>query len=120
LAAMMALSGGVGADVMIECAGSPAAVDMGLALVRKQGRYTQIGLFGRPIAVDLEQIAYKELRVTGSFAQKWTAWKRALSLLQRGSVQLGPLISDILPLADWEKGFAKLERKEGLKIFLEP
>ena len=116
----MELSGGVGADVMIECAGSAAAVDVGLALVRKQGRYTQIGLFGRPVTVDLEQIAYKELRVTGSFAQKWTAWKRALALLQRGAVRLEPLISDVLPLPAWEEGFAKLERKEGLKILLEP
>jgi L-iditol 2-dehydrogenase len=119
-AAVMDLSNGVGADVVIECAGSPAAVNMGLVLVRKQGRYTQIGLFGRPVTVDLELIAYKELCVTGSFAQKWTSWKRALDLLRRGMVRLEPLISDVLPLSAWEEGFAKLERKEGLKILLEP
>ena len=114
------MSGGVGADVLFECSGAPSAVEMGLQLVRKQGKYTQIGLFGRPISVDMDKIALKELRVTGSFAQKWTAWKRALELLAAGTVRLKPLISDVLPLADWEEGYAKMERKEGLKILLEP
>ena len=117
---VMDLSGGVGADVVLECSGAPAAVDVGLDLVRRQGRYTQIGLFGRPVTVDLERIAYKELRVTGSYAQRWTAWKRALTLLESGSVRLKPLISDVLPLSAWEQGFRKLERKKGLKVLLEP
>jgi L-iditol 2-dehydrogenase len=117
---VMALSGGVGADVVIECSGAPAAVDVGLDLVRRQGRYTQIGLSGRPVTADLEKIAYKELRIAGSFAQKWTAWVQALALLERGEVHLQPLITDVLPLAEWDKAFAMLARKEGLKIVLEP
>jgi L-iditol 2-dehydrogenase len=119
-ALVMDLTDGVGADVLIECSGAPAAVDAGLGLVRKQGRYTQIGLFGRPVTIDFEQIAYKELRVTGSFAQRWTAWKRALTILEMGVVWLRPLISDVLPLSEWEDGFRKLEKREGLKVLLEP
>jgi L-iditol 2-dehydrogenase len=114
------LSDGVGADVVLECSGAPAAVDVGLDLVRRQGRYTQIGLFGRPVTVDWERIAYKELRVTGSFSQRWTAWRRALTLLERGAIRLKPLISDVLPLSAWEEGFRKAEEREGLKVILEP
>ena len=117
---VMDLTGGLGADVVLECSGAPPAVDAGLGLVRKQGRYTQIGLFGKPVTVDFERIAYQELQVTGSFAQRWTAWIRALTLVEGGAIQLAPLISDVLPLAAWEQGFGKLERKEGLKIILEP
>jgi L-iditol 2-dehydrogenase len=117
---VMDLTDGIGADVLLECSGAPAAVDAGIDLVRKQGRYTQIGLFGRPVTVDFERIAYKELQVTGSFAQRWTAWVRTLALVERGAIQLAPLISDVLPLTAWEEGFEKLERKEGLKIILEP
>jgi L-iditol 2-dehydrogenase len=117
---VMDLTDGVGADVVLECSGAPAAVDVGLDLVRKQGRYTQIGLFGRPVTIDFERIAYKELRVTGSFAQRWTAWKRALTLLEMDAIRLRPLISDVLPLSAWEDGFRKLEKREGLKILLEP
>src|SRR5262249_12488307 len=48
--------GGFGADVVYECSGAgPAAVQL-LDLVRRKGRYVQIGLFGKPIAWDLEQV----------------------------------------------------------------
>jgi L-iditol 2-dehydrogenase len=114
------LSGGLGADALIECSGVPAAAGAGIDLVRKGARYTQIGLFGRPITIDFEKIAYKELRVTGSFAQRWTAWRRALDLVARGRVRIRPLISDVIPLSQWHEAFRKFEAREGLKILLEP
>lgn len=117
---VMDLTGGLGAEVVLECSGAPPAVDAGIDLARKQGRYTQIGLFGRPVTVDFERIAYKELQVTGSFSQRWTAWVRTLALVEQGAIRLAPLISDVLPLEAWEEGFEKMERKEGLKIILEP
>jgi L-iditol 2-dehydrogenase len=114
------LSGGFGADVLIECSGVPAAANAGLDMVRKGGKYTQIGLFGQPITIDFEKIAYRELRVVGSFAQRWTAWKKALALVSQGRVQVQPLISDVIPLSQWQRAFQKFEAKEGLKILLDP
>jgi L-iditol 2-dehydrogenase len=111
---------GIGADVAIECSGAPAAVDMNINLLKKRGQFTQIGLFGKPITVDFEKISYKELIVRGTFAQKWSAWRTAIQLLSEKKVDLKPLISDVLPLDDWQKGFDKLNRKEGLKIILTP
>ena len=117
---VMELTDGYGADVVLECAGAPSAVDMGLNLIRKQGKYTQIGLFGRPIQVDFEKVAYKEVKLTGSLSQRWTAWRRGLSLLSQGKVRVKPLISDVLPVTEWRRGFEKFESKKGLKIMLEP
>jgi L-iditol 2-dehydrogenase len=117
---VLGLTGGLGADVVLECAGAPPAVEMGLNLVRKRGKYTQMGLFGRPITLDFERIAYKEIKLTGSFAQRWTAWRKALSLLAAGAVKVKPLISDVLPLRDWKKGFEKFEGKKSFKVLLVP
>lgn len=114
------LTDGLGADVVLECSGSQSAVEMGLELVRKQGKYTQIGLFGRSIQVDFEKIAYKEIKVTGSLAQRWTAWKKALQLMSQEIVRTKPIISDVYPLSEWEKAFAQFAEKKGLKILLEP
>jgi len=114
------LTGGFGADTVIECSGSQPAAAFGIDIIRKRGKYTQVGLFGKPITLDFEKIAYKEIRVTGSFAQKWSAWKKALSLFEQGKVKLKPLISRELPLDDWEEGFQQLAKKDGLKIVLKP
>jgi len=114
------LTEGEGADVFIECSGSPNAVRMGLELVRRQGHYTQIGLAGRGFEVDFETIAYKELTIRGSLGQRWISWRRGLALLSKGSVKAEPLISDVLPLPQWETGFKKMENKEAIKVILEP
>ena len=55
------LTQGYGADIVLECAGAAAAARMALEMVRKRGKYTQMGLFGRPIEIDFGQIAFKEI-----------------------------------------------------------
>ncbi len=114
------LTGGQGVDVLLECAGVPAAIRMGLSLVRKRAQITQMGLFGRPFELDYEQIVYKDIRLVGSFASSISSWDRALTLLRQGVIQVAPLISTVLPLSEWEQGFRMVRRKEGLKVLLHP
>ncbi|MGQ9632072.1 MAG: zinc-binding dehydrogenase [bacterium] len=114
------ITGGYGADVVLECSGAAPAANMGFEIVRKQGRYTQIGLFGKPITLDFEKIASKEIKTTGTLGQRRLAWERALALLERGQVRTLPLVSDRLPITDWKSGFEKFEKKEGIKILLYP
>jgi L-iditol 2-dehydrogenase len=114
------LTAGEGADVLIECSGAAPAIRQGLLQVRKQAKIIQIGLLGKPLQLDYEQIAYKDLTVHGSFASSASSWERALVLLGRGLVQATPLISDILPLARWEEGFGLVHQAERLKVLLDP
>jgi L-iditol 2-dehydrogenase len=114
-----ALSEGYGADVVLECSGHPAGAMLALDLVAKGGKYTQVGLFGKPIQIDLEQIAVREIQFAGSFGQKPSAWKRTLKLLASGKVDTRRLISHQIPLAQWHRAFDLFERQEGVKILLE-
>ena len=78
---MRDLTGGWGADIVFECSGAgPAALSL-LDHARRGGQYAQIGLFGKPVAWDLDQVCMKELRVTGSNASVPSAWRTALRLL---------------------------------------
>jgi L-iditol 2-dehydrogenase len=114
------LSGGAGADVVFECSGVAAAARTGLRLLRRGGLFTQVGLFGRPIEIDYELIAYKEAKVTGSLGQRWINWNLAMKLLRHGRVQIAPLVSEVLPLARWKEGFDHFAQGIGMKILLEP
>lgn len=114
------LTQGWGADIVIECSGAgPAALGL-LAHARRGGQYAQIGLFGKPVAWDLDQVCMKELRVTGSNATVPSAWRTALRLLADGSVRTAPLISDVYPLSGWADAFARFEQREGIKLLLDP
>lgn len=111
---------GLGADVVYECAGAGPAAQQLLTLVRRGGRYVQIGLFGQPVAWDLDQVCYKELLVTGSNASVPSSWTRALQLMEAGLVDTASLITDIFPVTDWQQAFDAFDGKQGLKTILQP
>ena len=114
------LTGGFGADIVYECAGAgPSAANL-LGLVRRKGQYAQIGLFGKPIAWDLDQVCYKELAVTGSNASVPSAWDKALRLMAEGRVRTRELVTDAFPLAEWGEAFRRFEARSGVKAVLQP
>jgi L-iditol 2-dehydrogenase len=114
------LTGGVGADAVFECAGVGASAQSCLELVRRRGRYGQVGLFGKPITWNLDLVCYKELDLHGSFAHLPGAWRKALNLMAAGQVQTRPLVSAILPITEWQAAFDAFERRDGVKIVLTP
>ena len=79
-----------------------------------------MGLFGKPVLWDLEQVCIKELQVQGTFATVASSWRKALALLQSGQLQTAPLISHRLPLEEWQQAFDLFERREGVKVVFSP
>jgi L-iditol 2-dehydrogenase len=118
--AIAELTEGQGADIVYECSGAGPAAQTLLELARRGGQYAQIGLFGKPVAWDLDQVCYKELSVTGSNASTPGSWARALRLMADGSVDLKPLVSGVFPITEWRKAFDIFEQRSGLKTLLQP
>jgi L-iditol 2-dehydrogenase len=112
--------GSFGADVVYECSGAGPAAAQLLKLVRRRGRYVQIGLFGVPVAWDMDQVCFKELTVTGSNASTSSAWDKAIRLMADDKVQTGRLITDIFEVTDWRKAFNTFEARSGIKTLLKP
>jgi L-iditol 2-dehydrogenase len=111
---------GLGADVVYECSGAGPAAQQLLKLVRRRGRYVQIGLFGKPVAWDLEQLCFKELTATGSNASVPSSWLRALRLMAEGKVKTKPLITGVYDVTDWRRAFDAFEARTGIKALLQP
>ncbi|GAO08988.1 putative zinc-containing alcohol dehydrogenase [Streptomyces lydicamycinicus] len=65
-----AATGGDGADLVIECAGVPAAVGQGLTLARRGGSYLIIGQYtdAGDTLINPHQIVHRQLDVVGSWA----------------------------------------------------
>lgn len=111
---------GLGADVVYECSGSGVAANQLLTLTRRRGRYVQIGLVGKPVTWDLDQLCYRELTMTGSNASVPSAWTRALQLLAEGKVQTGPLITAVYDVTGWRDAFDGFESRTAIKTLLIP
>ena len=111
---------GMGADVVYECSGAGAAAQQLLTLVRRRGRYVQIGLFGKPVAWDLDQVCFRELTVTGSNASVPSAWDKALKLLETGVVRTDLLITHAYDVTEWQTAFDTFDSRSGVKTLLTP
>jgi L-iditol 2-dehydrogenase len=87
------LTGGRGADVVVEASGRPAVMARALDLVGFRGRIAYIGIdVGREAPAKLGLIQSKELRISGSIGSPGV-WPETLRFLARSTVDLTPLVT---------------------------
>ncbi len=107
-------------DVVIECSGSAAGMSTGLTSARRGGRVVQIGLRGAPVEVPFDEICFRELTVTSGNASTPQSWARALQVLEADRVDLASLVTEVVPLAEWERAFEASRSAAGVKFVLDP
>jgi len=114
------LTGGLGADLVLEASGSTRARAQALELVRRRGRVGLIGLAGGLGELDVDKIVEGELDVQGSWGTVWSSWRGALAMMCAGRLQVLPLISRRLTLEEWKRGFDLMIEKKAIKVLLTP
>lgn len=118
---VMGLTGGRGADVVIETSGAPAAIEAAPALARRLGRVCAVGITGRPaVSFPWDVAVFRGLEVQFSFSSRHTSWITALQLLASGAVRVRPLVTMIVPLDRWEEAFDAQEQGRAIKALLVP
>ncbi len=121
LAVVRELTGGIGADLVIECSGAAPAIASTVDLVRKKGRICAIGLTGKEnIAFPWDKAAFKVCDIIFNLSTSYSCWDRTINLIATGQVPAGEVISHRLPLAEWETAFAEIEAQRELKVLLIP
>jgi threonine 3-dehydrogenase len=113
------LTGGQGADVVLEMSGQAPGVHDALRAVRSGGWVGLLGLPGEPVAIDLaNEVIFKAVRLEGIFGRRlWQTWEQMSVLLRRG-LDITPVITHRLPLDRFEEAFALLESGEAGKVIL--
>ena len=118
---VMDLTGGKGADLVIECSGAPAAISQAVDLVCKWGRICAIGLTGkRPVQLDWDAAMTKVITLFFNMSTEYASWDKTIWMIADGKINVDPIITHRLPLAEWEKGFAAAENMEALKVVFTP
>lgn len=109
-------------DVVFEMSGAPDAVRQAFRIVRNGGRVVLFGIPARPVELDIaEALIFKNLEVSAVNGREiFASWYRTRWLLEHGVIDLRPLITAQLPLADFPQAFELLEAGEACKIVLLP
>jgi L-iditol 2-dehydrogenase len=114
-------TGGRGADVAFEAVGVTATVKAAIAAVRRGATVTLVGNVSPAVEIPLQAVVTRQLRLQGSCAIAGE-YPAALSMIERGVVNVDAMRSAVAPLADGAAWFDRLYRKEPglMKVILRP
>lgn len=86
-------------DVVLECSGNRAAIETGLAQLKRAGTLVLVGAGINKPKLDNNRILLNELVITGAFVYDHDGFPRALELLSSGRLPLDDLVeADDVPL----------------------
>jgi L-iditol 2-dehydrogenase len=110
-----------GVDVAFEAVGRQETIDAGIAAVRKGGTVTLIGNITPQVTIPLQAVVSRELRLQGTAASAGE-YPQAIAMIDRGEIQVKPLITAIAALEEGPRWFERLYAHEPnlMKIVLTP
>ena len=97
-----------------ECSGAAEAVSVCAPTLAPDGALVLVGLGGEPASLDTRLFVGRNLRLAGSCAFGVGEYRRALDLLCSGAVEVGPLISERVSLAEAPGAVRRLQHPEHL------
>lgn len=114
--AILGMTGGRGADLVVETSGSPGAIAASFGAVRRLGRITQVGLTGgADVSIPWDQAAWKACNLYFNMSTGYSCWERAIGLIASKKLDVAKLISHKASLDEWEKMFDAIEKSQALK-----
>jgi L-iditol 2-dehydrogenase len=120
--AVLAQTGGRGADVVIVTPGTAAAVDAGLTAAAPGGRvvcFTPLDP-GQPLSIDQSALYFREIELLQSYSCGPDETRAALQLLAAGAVRTDELVSHRLPLEGVADALERAHRADGIKSVIFP
>lgn len=117
------LSGGQGADTTFGCAGGGGALRLGSSLLRRRGRYVEMGLGEARDEVDITDVVTRELTLSGAVSHRPASWRRALDLVRRTRVPASTLegiVTASYPIERWPEAFAAAASRRHGKVVIVP
>ena len=121
VATLRAMTGGLGADVALECAGVPVTVQWALAMLRRGGRCAAVGIPTQGVEVAMQRLVLDELELVGSRASAGEM-RRVMPLVEQGRVRVRDVMTHTFPLAAYGDAIATFNDPESgaVKIIITP
>ena len=120
VAAVKALTDGYGPHVAVDFSGNAAGLTAAMNYLRPEGQLTCVALPDEPISVSIADFGYRGCSIRGIAGRRmYENWEQMRGLLARG-IDLSPIITHTLPLAEFARGLDMTERGACAKCILVP
>jgi len=119
--AVGAATGGLGADVVIEAAGSPGGLDASLRLARGRGAVSVVGAHFEPdYPLDNALMFERELTLRFSIGDPTADGGLLLDRIASGDLDPTPIVTHRLSLDEAAKAYRLFDSREATKVVLHP
>lgn len=114
-------TGGLGADGVIEAAGSAAALDAAMGLVRGLGTVSVVGAHFEPdFPLDNGRMFEREMTLRVTWGHPFRDRERILALIAEGVIDPTVAITHRFPLAEAVEAYRVFDAREAVKVILRP
>lgn len=115
-----AVTEGRGVDAAIDAVGHPEALELACRLARKCGTVSATGVYAERIELHMGIVWIKALTLKTGHANVIKHLDPVLDALTAGDLDPSPLVTHHMKLDDAAEAYAAYDRREALKIVLEP
>ncbi|GAA3607665.1 zinc-dependent alcohol dehydrogenase [Agrococcus terreus] len=112
-------TGGSGADVVFEVAGTRGTALDATSHAKVRGRVVFVAIHPEPVPVDLHRVFWRELEVLGARVYEREDFERAVDLLASGAVPADALITRVVQLDETQEAFDALLSAAAMKILVD-
>lgn len=103
------LTGGLGADVVIEAVGVPASFELCTQLVRPGGHVANVGVHGKPASLHLEELWAKDVTITTGLVDTYST-PTLLRLVTAGQVDAAKFATHRFQLDEFMSAYDTFSR----------
>ena len=123
VAAVRALTGGLGVDAAFECSGANGTIKQAIHMCRKGGRVVLLGVpaVEHDEPIPFKYVAHNEIMISGSRANPNVGWK-LLNMIKNGNIDVRDMVTHTFPLEDMAKAMdVFINRRENvMKVVIYP
>ncbi len=103
-------------DIAIECVGASATAQQTIEFVKIKGTVLWVGNAAKMITINMQQVVTREVDIKSTYAFSLEDFAAALELLAQRKVDMGSLVTKIVPLGEGTAECERLSRGAGEDI----
>ena len=116
------LTGGLGVDLAVDCAGSASTADDVIKMTKPGGRVLLLPFYHEPMTADLGLAVRNDITLYTTRGEGRSSCRRGLSMMEQGRLPVGRMITHEFPLERISEAFATfVDRKDNaIKVLVKP
>jgi alcohol dehydrogenase/L-iditol 2-dehydrogenase len=109
-----------GADLVCDATGASQPLEDAIRVTRPNGQITKVGWSPDAIAIDMNPLVLRNVRIQGSFSHNYPVWERVIHLLDRRSTMPEEIVGMRATLENWHEAFEAMHNRRVIKSVLLP